>query len=85
MSSNDLPDNVKEAIDLLDELFEDSNLPKNIRNICSETKKILEADGEIKMKIDTAIQSLDALSDDINLSVYARTYVWNIISLLEST
>ena len=85
MVADVLPENLKEAVELLDELFEDTGLPKNIRNVCAEIKKeLLSKDRDIKIRIDSAIHNLDLLSDDINLSVYARTQVWNIISLLES-
>ena len=84
MTKDKLPDSINEAVNLLDELNDDNSLPKTIRVICEEAKNILLSPNDIKLKIDAAMQKLDSLSDDVNMSTYARTQVWNIISLLES-
>jgi len=76
---------VEGAVQLLDQIYEDRTIPKNVREQCSSAKKILTDTGkEIKVRIDSALQIMDRLSEDPNIPVYARTQIWNIVSLLES-
>jgi uncharacterized protein (UPF0147 family) len=77
--------NVVEAIELLEEIIEDKSVPKNIRQTCEKTKEVLIGNGDEKVRIDTAIQTLDLLADNVQVPTYTRMQVWNIVSLLEST
>ncbi|MBN1924034.1 MAG: UPF0147 family protein [Nanoarchaeota archaeon] len=77
--------NIISSIELLDEIVEDKSVPKNIRITCEKTKKILTGDGDEKVKIDTAIQNLDLLADNVQVPTYTRMQIWNIVSLLESS
>lgn len=85
MKTKQSPTNIKSAIELLDEIIEDSSVPKNIRLTCENTKKVLTGDGDEKVRIDTAIQNLDLLADNVQVPTYTRMQVWNIVSLLESS
>ncbi len=84
MTDKKLSPKLKEALELLEELCEDESLPKNIRSVCAESKKVLGSDEEIGLRIDSAVHILNSLAENSNISVYARTQLWNIISLLES-
>lgn len=77
--------NIKESIELLDEIIEDSGVPKNIKLTCEKTKMILNGEGDERVKIDTAIQNLDLLADNAQVPTYTRMQIWNIVSLLESS
>lgn len=84
MKQSQISENVQSSIDLLIEIVEDRGVPKNIRNVCDETKKVLVGKGDEKVKIDTAIQNLDLIADNMNIPTYTRMQIWSIVSLLES-
>lgn len=74
---------VKEVIDTLKELNEDSSIPKNVKLKIGGTIKILEQDLDPSIKVNKALHFLDEVSDDSNLQPYTRTQIWNIVSMLE--
>ena len=73
-----------ELIYLLEELSQDTSVPKNVRSAISEAKQKLNAAGDLTVRISSAIYSVDGVSNDINLPPQARTMVWNLLSMLES-
>jgi uncharacterized protein (UPF0147 family) len=84
MKQSQVVENIKSAVELLDEVIIDKNVPRNIRVVCEKTKDILLGEGDEKIKIDAAIQNLDLLSDNLNVPTYTRMQIWNVVSLLES-
>lgn len=74
----------KEAINVLNELQADRSIPKNIKNTLHEAKTELESKQENAIKADSAIQIIDSITNDTNLSTYVRTEIWKVVSLIES-
>jgi uncharacterized protein len=73
---------VKQQIDIL---LNDNSVPRNVKAALEEAKKALLQDGaSYSVKSSTATYKIDEVSNDINLPPYARTVIWNILSLLES-
>jgi uncharacterized protein (UPF0147 family) len=73
---------VKQQIDLL---LNDSSVPRNVKAALEEAKKaLLTNEASYSVKSSTATYKIDEVSNDINLPPYARTVIWNILSLLES-
>ncbi len=69
---------------MLDEIADDKTVPRNIRNMILEAKNSLnDKKLESAVKISSAISILDEVSNDPNIPVYARTQIWNIVSMLE--
>jgi uncharacterized protein (UPF0147 family) len=68
----------------MDSLIGDTSVPKNVRSAVTEAKVKLNESGDVIVRVSSAIYSLDAVSNDINLPAQARTVVWNILSMLES-
>ncbi len=68
----------------MDSLIGDTSVPKNVRGAVTEAKVKLNESGDVIVRVSSAIYSLDAVSNDINLPAQARTVVWNILSMLES-
>ncbi len=81
MASRD--EKLKEIIDALNLLQEDSSMPRNIKEKMKTLVAILQENGDISMKVDKALQELDEVADDTNLQAFARTQIWNIVSMLE--
>jgi uncharacterized protein (UPF0147 family) len=73
------------ALQLLEQICEDRTIPKNIREQCESAKNMLgQEEKEVRVKIDAVLEVMDNISEDPNLPIYARTQIWNIVSMLES-
>lgn len=80
----DPKEKVDNVVRLLNQLLEDRTIPKNIKEGIEKAKNsLLDSSKELVVRIDAAIQSLEDVSDDPNIPMYARTQIWNIITLLE--
>lgn len=75
---------ISEVQELLDQMCEDYSIPKNVRAILTKVRNNLKGEGDIKVKIDAAIEAIEGLSLDPNLSSYAREQIWNLTSMLSS-
>ena len=76
---------IKEIIEMLNELIEDTSIPKNIRKALSDSKqRLTDKDAELNVKVSASIYSIESITDDINMPAHARTQIWAIISELES-
>lgn len=70
---------------MLNEIINDRSVPKNIRSAIEDVKnRLLDEKTETDIKINATISILDEICNDINMPVYTRTQIWNIVSLLES-
>ena len=75
---------LKNIENLLDEIFSDRTVPRNIRTAIEEAKAALNNNKEdMIFRINTVISILDEVSNDPNIPTYTRTHVWNIVSMLE--
>ena len=75
----------EQAVILLNKLSEDRMVPRNIKETALKAIEILkDAELDREVMIDKVIQLLDEISNDPNMPIFARTQIWNIVSLLES-
>jgi uncharacterized protein (UPF0147 family) len=80
MSNNKL----KQILDVLDVLAEDSSVPRNIRRGATEAKdRLMQTNEALDVRAASAIFTLDDLANDPNIPLHGRTLIWNIISQLE--
>ena len=77
-------DNIKEILDLLLQLEQDITIPRNIRTKIKTTLELLDENTDIAIRVDKSLQELDEIVEDPNVPSYARTQIWNVMSLLES-
>lgn len=75
---------VSEVIELIDTVAEDTSVPKNIRRALAEAKDRLRGPDELSTRVSAAVYSIEAVSEDINMPMHARTQIWTILSALES-
>ncbi|MGB6500130.1 MAG: UPF0147 family protein [Thermoplasmata archaeon] len=69
----------------LDELADDSSVPRNIRRGAKTAKvELSKPRVALDMRIASAVYLLDDLANDPNLPTHGRTAIWSIISSLES-
>jgi len=74
----------EEAINLLEEILGDRGVPRNIKSRIEESIKELKEEKESdEVKVSTLVSILDESSSDPNISLYARTKMWDIVSRLE--
>ncbi|WP_026069065.1 UPF0147 family protein [Methanomassiliicoccus luminyensis] len=76
---------LKQVIDVLDQLAEDTSVPRNIRRGATDAKdRLLQPNEAMDVKAASAIFILDELANDPNIPLHGRTLIWNIISQLET-
>ncbi|MCE5296119.1 MAG: UPF0147 family protein [Euryarchaeota archaeon] len=76
---------LSQIIEVLDQLAEDTSVPRNIRRGATEAKTRLEHPTEpMDVKISGAIAKLDDLANDPNIPMHGRTVIYRIITELEN-
>lgn len=81
----DQEETIRQIIILLDQVCNDNSVPRNIRRAADEAIGILESkEGTPAHKASNAISILDEISQDPNCPLYARTRIWNTVSMLET-
>ncbi|MGC8538412.1 MAG: UPF0147 family protein [Candidatus Micrarchaeia archaeon] len=83
-NSEQFEDTMKKIRQQIDVLLNDNSVPRNVKSALDEARKALDGEGSYVVRASTATYKIDEISNDINLPPYARTVVWNILSLLES-
>ena len=75
---------IKQAMELLSMISEDTSTPRNIRRAAKESMELL-SDTSLTpaVRAANAISVLDEISQDPNMPVPTRTRIWAILSLLE--
>ncbi|MFH1586252.1 MAG: UPF0147 family protein [Candidatus Diapherotrites archaeon] len=74
---------LSDVADLMEEVIEDTTVPRNIRRSVDDAKQKIMSKEEIGLRITSAIYCLDDISNDINMPSHTRTEIWTIISELE--
>jgi uncharacterized protein len=73
---------IKQQIDML---LSDNSVPRNVKTALTDARKALDQpEAGYSVRSSAATYKIDEISNDINLPPYARTIVWNMLSLLES-
>lgn len=72
-----------EALSILEELNNDFNVSKGIKQTINEVILVLNNDCELPVKCDQAIQLL-TLNEHPSTDSFTKTRIWSILSILES-
>jgi uncharacterized protein (UPF0147 family) len=81
----DMETRLRQIMEVLDQLAEDSSVPRNIRRGATQAKERLSQKQEaLDIRSASAIMILDELANDPNIPLHGRTLIWNIISQLET-
>jgi len=76
---------ISAIIESLDQLSEDSTVPRNIRRGATSAKEnLVKEEDAIDLRKAKAISILDELANDPNIPTHGRTIIWNIIGQLET-
>ncbi|MEA1924561.1 MAG: UPF0147 family protein [Candidatus Altiarchaeota archaeon] len=74
-----------EVIQEMDDAVDDSSIPGRIGKALEKVSTDLKEDNpDTAVKVTTAIYELEAVVDDINIPMHAKTILWDLISSLES-
>ena len=78
-------DNLKQALDIFQELQQDNTVSKNIRAKVSAMQKELETcpKEELSLCINKIMSELEEISNDMNLPMFIRTQIWSLTGILE--
>lgn len=71
------------VVSLLESVLNDRGVPKNVKACIEESLGMLRGPAVNSVKVAEAASVLEEVSADPNLSVYARTVLWDVISKLE--
>lgn len=74
---------INDIIGVLEDLENDSSVPRNVKDKIKNTIEALKEEKDLKISVNKALHELDEIADDPNLQPYTRTQIWNIVSLLE--
>ncbi|MEE9163656.1 MAG: UPF0147 family protein [Thermoplasmata archaeon] len=76
---------LKQILDGLGQLAEDTSVPRNIRRGALNARELLlKEEDALDVRAASAIFILDDLANDPNIPLHGRTLIWNIISQLET-
>jgi uncharacterized protein (UPF0147 family) len=79
-----MADQIKHVLDILDNLAEDTSVPRNIRKGATDAKaRLMDTKDAMDVRATSAIIILDDLANDPNIPLHGRTLIWNVISQLE--
>ena len=67
----------------LNEIQEDSTVPRNVRTQIQSIINTFKTETEISIKVNKALSELGEIANDVNLQSYTRTQIYNVISILE--
>jgi len=76
---------LSEVITLLNTLCKDPSISKNVRAVLEAIlDELKNSEGDLGVKINAALQKIEDVSLDPNLSMYVRAQIWNLTSMLEA-
>jgi len=76
---------LKQIMDVLDQIAEDTSVARNIRRGAADAKARLAKKTEaLDLRVTSAIMIMDDLANDPNIPLHGRTLIWNVISQLET-
>ncbi|AGO61019.1 UPF0147 family protein [Ferroplasma acidarmanus] len=74
-----------EVLALMDDLEDDSSIPRNVRKTSSEAKeKMKDGKESLDLRCANVISELDDISNDPNVPSHGRAAIYTIISKLEA-
>ena len=75
----------KEIVSIMEELIDDTSIPRTIRRSITHAKDTLEEKGKpMDVRVASAIFELDEIANDPNIPVHGRTVVYMIMGKLET-
>ncbi|MFH1439966.1 MAG: UPF0147 family protein [Candidatus Woesearchaeota archaeon] len=74
---------VESIINVMNELLDDSAVPKNVKLKIENAMNSLKEKTDLNIRVNKALDELDEVGDDNNIEPYTRSQIWNLVSALE--
>lgn len=82
---SDFKDVINQCTQILEQIANDSSVPRNIRRSANDVLTTLKNDAEpLFMRTTASISILEDISNDPNIPLHTRTLIWNVASQLET-
>ncbi|MBD3387758.1 MAG: hypothetical protein GF416_01805 [Candidatus Altiarchaeales archaeon] len=76
---------VNDVLTKIDEVLSDHSMPRRVKTALTQIKTDLgKGDQNLDVVITSSIYTLDEITNDVNISMHAKTIIWDIISELEA-
>jgi uncharacterized protein (UPF0147 family) len=76
---------VKDVLTKIDDVLADYSMPRRVKVALTQIKSDLTKGGsDTAVVVTSAIYALDEITNDVNISMHAKTIIWDIISDLEA-
>ena len=75
---------LQDVIDQLNDLEEDSSVPKNVKACLSQLIVELKGDKDLSLKVNKCLSQLDDIGEDVNIPPFVRTRIFSVASMLEA-
>tara|TARA_Y100000310_G_C20318843_1_gene639754 strand:+ start:305 stop:556 length:252 start_codon:yes stop_codon:yes gene_type:complete len=76
---------VQDVLEFVEELSVDMSMPRNVRaELCNIKDSLGCSSEEVPLRVDAALQKLEEMASDPNISPFNRTEIWNLTSAMES-
>jgi uncharacterized protein (UPF0147 family) len=76
---------VKDVLNKIDDVLNDYSMPRRVKGELAQIKSDLTKSGQdTDVVVTSAIYTLDEITNDVNISMHAKTIIWDIISDLEA-
>lgn len=76
---------LKQVVDTMTRISEDTSVPRNIRRVAGEAKALLlKKEDDLAVRAASARITLEEISNDPNMPIHARTQIWSALSVLET-
>ncbi|MBI4181521.1 MAG: UPF0147 family protein [Candidatus Aenigmarchaeota archaeon] len=73
----------EDIVDLVKGILTDGGVPRRIKEELEQSLLTLNASVDANARVSSILSILDEASNNPNLSLGARTHIWNIVSTLE--
>ena len=76
---------VEGILSKIEEIESDYSMPKRVKFALNQITEDLKKDNKnVDVVVTSAIYTLDEITNDVNISMHAKTAIWDIISDLEA-
>ncbi len=85
MARSEKEEIVMRCTEMLEEIIDDSTVPRNIRKSTSELKnRLLNGTESLAVRVASVISDFDDLTANPNIPAHTRALVWSVVSQLET-
>jgi len=76
-------DQVKQVLQTLEDLQQDSDIPKNVKAKLGDIANQLQSAKEVSLCVNKVLADLEEIGNDANMDSFVRTQLFNVSAMLE--